>query len=168
MRSLVLIAAVVAASAGCPSRKPADTQPPSPPAQATAPPNPPPAKADANPPPGRTELDRSPGFVIEQTKPKLVAGAYVWPCPLPRLENATIAIAKRRRLTLSSGSKMLGALTLDDDFYAAETEVTCQKSFVSIRREKDGRFREAGFAWDHGRLAKTARSEGLIPPVRGP
>ena len=172
MRSLPMIVVVAAAFAGCPSRKPADRQPPLAPVTAPAPPPltpAPQAAVDASPAPARTELDRSHGFAIEEdAKPKLVAGAYVWPCPLPGLEDASISIAKNRRLTLSNGSRTLSALKLDDDFFAPETQVICQKAYVTIRREKDERYREAGFAWDHKHLTKTARSEGLIPPVRGP
>jgi hypothetical protein len=123
---------------------------------------------DANPAPARTELDRSAGSAVEATKPKLVSGAYVWPCPLTGLEDATISIAKNRRLSLSKGARTVATLKLDDDFHAADTEVTCQKRSVNIHREQGGRYRQAAFAWDHGRLAKTARSDGLVPPVRGP
>jgi hypothetical protein len=84
------------------------------------------------------------------------------------VEEAEIAISRNRRLSLSNGSRLLSVLNLDDDFYAPETEVTCQKRFVAVRRERDGRYREAGFNWDEKRLVKTARAEGLIPAPRGP
>jgi hypothetical protein len=158
MHRLLLIAVALVVSAGCPSRKPADTQP------APLPrPMPPPT------PPARTELDRSPGFAVEAPKrPELVEGAYVWPCPLTGLQEAEIAISRNERLSLSNGSRLLSVLNLDDDFFAPETDVTCQKGFVSVRREKAGRYRETGFGWDGKRLVKTARAEGLIPPPRGP
>jgi hypothetical protein len=114
------------------------------------------------------DFDRSPGLAVEPTKPTLVAGAYVWHCPLAALSEATIAITKKGQMSLSNGPRRLSALKLDDDFYAPETEVTCAKGFVTVHREKDGRYREASFTWDKKRLVKTARAEGLIPPVRGP
>jgi len=164
MRCLILIAVVVVAGAGCPSRKSADQQrAPLPPAPTGL------ASVDARPAPGRTELDRSPGVVIEvPNRPELVEGAYVWPCPLTGFEEAEISISRNRRLSLSNGSRLLSVLKLDDDFYAPETDVTCQKHIVSVRREKDGRYRETSFNWDDKRLAKTARAEGLIPSPRGP
>lgn len=158
MRSQFLIAVALVVGAGCPSRKPADTQP-APPPRPVSPPT----------APARTELDRSPGFAVEAPKrPELVEGAYVWPCPLTGLEDAEIAISRNHRLSLSNGSRLLSVLNLEDDFFAPETEVTCQKGFVTVRREKDGRYRETGFSWDGKRVVKTARSEGLIPPPRGP
>jgi hypothetical protein len=168
MRRLILIALVLVVGAGCPSRKPADQQrAPLPPPPAPLPSAP--AAVDAKPAPARTELDRSPGVVIEApNRPELVEGAYVWPCPLMGLEEAEVAISRNRRLSLSHGSRLLSVLKLDDDFYAAETDVTCQKRSVAVRREKDGRYREAGFNWDEKRLVKTARAEGLIPAPPGP
>src|SRR5262245_37389355 len=167
MNRLLLMAFALVVGAGCPARKPADTQPAPSPRAATPPAAP--AAVDAKPAAARTELDRSPGLAVAApAKPELVEGAYVWPCPLPGLEDAEIAISRNRRMSLSNGSRLLSVLKLDDDFYAPETAVTCQKGFVSVRREKDGRYREAGFAWDRRRLAKTARAEGLIPSPRGP
>jgi len=158
MRRLISIAVVVVVGAGCPSRKPADRQPPT--ARAAV---------DAGPASARSELDRSPGAVIEAPhRPELVEGAYIWPCPLTGFEEAEISISRNRRLSLSNGSRLLSVLKLDDDFYAPDTEVTCQKGFVTVRREKDGRYRETSFNWDENRLAKTARAEGLIPAARGP
>ena len=156
MRRLIVIAVVVVAGAGCPSRKRAETK--------LAP-----AAVDARPASARTELDRSPGVAVQApNRPELVEGAYVWPCPLTGLEEAEIAISRNQRLSLSNGSRLLSVLNLDDDFYAPETVVTCQKLSVTVRREKDGRYREAGFNWDEKRLARTARAEGLIPSPRGP
>jgi hypothetical protein len=167
MRRLILIAVVVVAGAGCPSCKPADKQP-----APLPPPAPLPtarAAVDGRPAPARTELDRSSGLAVgAPNRPELVEGAFVWPCPLTGVEEAEIAISRNRRLSLSNGSRLLSVLTLDDDFYAPGTEVTCQKRSVTVRRETDGRYRETGFNWDEKRLVKTARAEGLIPAPHGP